>query len=112
MENGLIGYLELAVGLRVSHNSETHLAAQVAKRVCEFTGVELPTVIKNDGARNAKVGDNVSPNEPSYFSGGYRGYNLDLYPFGEVVNYHKKVLALPRSLGERAKDIHTPCSER
>jgi len=111
MEDRLIGHLGLAVGLRMSYSNEPYLAAQVAEIVREFTGVKLPTVIKTNGMRNAKVGDNVSSNEPSYFSGGCRGYGFSLYPFGEVVDHHKKVLALPRSLGKRVGDTHTPCGE-
>ena len=112
MEDRLIGGLGMAVGLRVSHSCELRFTVQVAKIVCEFTGVELPAVIKNDGARNAEVSDNILPNEPSCLSGSYKGYGLGLYPYGEVVNRHKKVLVLPRSLGERAEDIHTLCRER
>jgi len=112
MEDRLIGGLSFAVGLGVSHSSEPRLATQVIKIVREFTSVELPAIVKNDGTRDAEAGDGVSPNGLSYLSGGYRGNNLSLYPFGEVVNRHKKVLVLPCSLGERAEDIHTPCGER
>ena len=85
---------------------------RVTKIVCELTGVKLPAIIKNDGAMNAEAGDDVSPNKPSHFSGGYRGYGLSLYPFGEVVNRHKNIPALHRSLGERAENIHSPCGKR
>ena len=95
----------------MSHSSEPHLAAQVVEIVLEFTGIELPAIVKNDGANNTEASDNASSNEPSYLSDGYRGYGLGLYPFGEVVNCHKKVLTLPRSLWKRAEDIHTPCGE-
>jgi len=46
MEDRLIDCLGLAVGLRVCHNSETRLAAQVVEIVREFTSVELPIVVK------------------------------------------------------------------
>jgi len=95
----LIGRLSLAVGLSVCHSSETSLVAQVTEIVCEFTGVKLPTVFKHYGVKNAKAGDNVSPNELLYFSGRYG----DLDPFGEVVHRHEKLLALPRSLGKRPR---------
>ena len=107
MEDRLVGRLGLAVGLRVSNSSELSLAAQVVEIVREPTGVELPAVMKDDGTRDAEAGYDVLPNEPSHFSGGYRGYSLSLYPFGEVVDDHKKVLTLPHSLGERADDIHS-----
>ena len=62
--------------------------------------------------RNAEAGDDVSPNELSYFSDGYEGYGLGFNSFGEVVHCHKKVLALPRSLMKRTEDIHSPCGEQ
>ena len=93
MEDRLISRLGLAVGLRMSHSSEPYLAAQVVEIVRELTSVELPAIIKNNGARNTEAGDNVSPNKPSYFSSGYRGYGFGLYPFGEVVDRNKKALA-------------------
>ena len=101
MENRLVSRLGLAVGLRVNHSSELSLVGQVAK-IVEPNGIELPTVIEDDGARNAEAGDDVPPNEPSYFSGGYRCYGLSLYPFGKVVGRHKKVLMLPRSFRGRS----------
>jgi len=112
MEDGLVGCLGLAIGLKVSHSGEPSLAAQVAEIVREPTGVELLAVIKDDGTRDSKASDNVPSNEPSHFSGGYRGYNLDLYPFGKIVDRHKKVLMLPHSFGKTAEDIHSPCGER
>jgi len=68
MEDRFIGRLGLVVGLGVHHSSEASLAAQATEVVCEFTGVELPTVVKNYSARNAEVGDDVSANELSYFN--------------------------------------------
>jgi len=111
MEDRLIGRLGLTVGLKVCHRSETRLTNLVAEIVREFTGVKLPTVVKNYGTRNAKACDSVLPNELLYFSGGYGGYGLGLYPFGEVAYRYKKVLVLPYSLGERAEDIHSQCGE-
>lgn len=112
MEDRLVSRLSLAVGLRMSHSSEPSLAAQVAEIVSKLTRVELSTVIKNDGTRDAEVGDDVPLNEPSHFSGGCRGYGLSLYAFAEVVDRHKKVLTLPYTLRERAEDIHSRCGER
>jgi len=102
MEDRLVSRLSLAVGLRVSHSAELSLAAQAVEIVCEPTSVDMPAVIKDDGTRDAEVGDDVPPKEPLHFSGGYRGYSLDLYPFDKVVDRHKKVLTLPRSFRERA----------
>jgi len=59
MEDRLIGGLGLAIGMRVSHCNEPHLVAQIVAIVREFTGVELPAVVKNDGARNTEASDNV-----------------------------------------------------
>jgi len=112
MEDRLIGYLGFAVGLRVSHSSELCLEAQVVEIVYELTGVELPAVIKDDGMRDAETGDDVPPNEPSYFNSGYRGYSLNLYLFGKVVDRHKKILTLSRSFEERVEDINALCGER
>ena len=112
MEDRFVGRLRLAIGLSVSHSNESSLVAQTAEIVCESTGVELPAVIKDDGPRDAEASDDVFPNEPSHFSSGYRSYGLSLYPFGEVVHRHKKILTLPRSLGERAEDIHSPCGKQ
>ena len=112
MENRLVGPLGLAIRLRVSHGGEPSLAAQAIEIVHEPSGVEFPAITEDDGARNAEAGDDIPPNKPSYFSGGYRGYGLDLYPFDKVVDCHKKVLTLPRSFGERAEDTHTPSGEQ
>ena len=112
MEDRLIGGLDLAVGLRVSNSNKLRSAAQVVEMVHKLTGVKLPVVVKNDGARNAEASDNVSSNEPSYPNSGYRGYGLGLYPFCEVVNHYKKVLTLPHSLAKRAEEIHSPCGKR
>jgi len=49
MENGLIGCLGLVIGLGVSNSGESGLADQVAEIVGEPIGVELPTLIKDDG---------------------------------------------------------------
>jgi len=87
------------------------LVAQVAEIVRELLGVELLVVITDDGTRDAEIGDDVPPNEPSYFSSGYKGYSLVLYPFGKVVDRYKKILTLHHSFGERAEDIHSPCGE-
>jgi len=76
-----------------------------------LTGVELPAVVENYGTRDADTSDNVLPNELTYFSGGYGGNTLGLYPFGEVVHCYEEVLTLPHSLGERAEDIHSLCGE-
>ena len=111
MEDRLVGRLGLAVGLRVSHSSEPSLAAQVAEIVRELTCVKLLAVVKNDGERNVEASDNVAPNERSNFSSGYGGHDLSLYPFGEVVDCHKKLLALPRSLRKRVEDIPPICGE-
>jgi len=100
MEDRLIGHLGLAVGLRMSYSNEPYLAAQVAEIVREFTGVKLPTVIKTNGMRNAKVGDNVSSNEPSYFSGGCRGYGFSLYPLVKWWTTTKRYLRCPVALGK------------
>ena len=100
MEDRFIGCLGLAVGLRVCHSSEPSLTTQVAEIVSELIGVELLAVIKNDGTRDVEAGDDVPSNEPSHFSGGYRGYGLSLYPFGEVVDRHKKILTCPVTLGK------------
>ena len=62
MEDRLIGHLGLAVGLRVSHSREPHLTAEIAQIVRELAGIELPTVIKDDGPWDAEMGDDVSPN--------------------------------------------------
>jgi len=68
VEDTFIGRLSLAAGLGVCHSSEASLAAQVTEIVREFTGVELSTVVKNYGARNAEASDDVSPSELSSFS--------------------------------------------
>jgi len=111
MKDRLVGRLGLAIRLRVSNGGEPSLAAQVTEIVGEFIDVELSAVIEDDGTGNAEASDDVSPNKPSYFSGGYRGYGLDLYPLGEVVHSHKEVLALPHSPGERAEDVCSPSNE-
>ena len=100
MEDRLIGRLGLAVHLRVNHNCEPHLTPRIGQIVRELTGVKLLVVIKNDGARNAEVSDNVAPNEPSHFSDGYRFYDLSLYPFDEIVDRHKKYLRCSIALGK------------
>jgi len=111
MENGFVGRLCLAIGLRVGNGSELGLAPHATEVVSELSGVELFAVVENDGMRNAEASDNVPPYKPSYFGRSYEGDNLDLYRLGEVVNHHKEIFALPRCIGERAKDIHTPSSE-
>ena len=111
MEDRLIGRLGLAIGPRVSHSPEPHLIAQIGQIVCELAGIKLLVVMKDDGLWDAETGDDVSPNEPSYFSCSYRGYGLGFYSFGEVVDCHKKILTLPRSFGERTEDIHSLCGE-
>jgi len=94
------------------HNSEASIAAQVTEVVYELAGVKLPTAVKNYGTRDAKVGDNVPPNELSHLCSGYGCYSLGLDPLGEVIHRHEEVLAVPRSLGKRAEGIHLPCRER
>ena len=111
MEDIFISCLGLAVGLGVWHGSEARLAAQVTEVVHEFTSVELSTVIKNYGTRDAEAGDDVPPNELSYFGGGDGGVGFGLYQLGEVVYRYKEILSLPRSLGKRAENIHSPCGE-
>jgi len=111
MENGFVGHLGLAVGMRVSDSGEPSLAAQVVEIVSESIGVELAAVVEDDGAGNAHTSDDVPPNEPSGLYGGYTGYGLSLFPLCEIVNHHKEVLTLPRILGERAEDIHSPSGE-
>ena len=112
IEDRLVSHLSLAVGLRVSNGDEPSFPAQVAKIVSEPIGVKLPAVIKDDGTRDAKASDDVPPNEPSYFIGGYGGYGLIHYPLGEVVHHYKDILALLHSLGERGRDVHSPSSKR
>ena len=105
-------HLGLPDGLRANSGGESSLVAQVVETIGELIGVELSTVIEDDGTGDAEVGDDVPPNEPSYFSGGYGGDSLGLYPFDKVVDHNKKILTLPRSFEERAEDIHTLCGER
>ena len=108
MKDGFIGRLGLTIGMGMCHGSETSLAAQVIEVVRELAGVKLPSVVKTYGVRDAKEGDGVPPNELSYLRGGYGCYSLGLDPFGEVIHRHKEVLALPRSLGKRVEDVHSP----
>jgi len=78
----------------------------------ELSGVELSAIVENDGARNVKASDDVSPYEPSYFGCSYGGNDLSLYPLDEVVDYYKEILTLSHCFRERSKDVHTPSSER
>jgi len=112
IEDRLVGCLSFAVGVTMSNGGEPSLATQVVEIIDELIGVELSTVVEDGGTGDAEASDGVSPNKPSYFSSGYGGYSLGLYPLGEVVDCHKEVLAMLRSLGERAEDVHSLSSER
>ena len=112
MENGFVGRLCLAIGLRVGNGSELGLAPHATEVVSELSGVELFAVVENDGMRNAEVSDDVLSYEASYFSCSYGGDGFSLYPLGEVVNHHEEVFALPYCFWERSEDVHAPSSEQ
>ena len=110
MEDGFVGHLYLAVGLKVGDDSELGLAPQGAEVVSKLSGVELSPISESDSARNAKASDDVPPYKPSYFGLSYD--NFDLYPLAKVVDRHKEILALSRCFRKRFEDVHTPSSER
>jgi len=100
IEDRLVGRLGLAVGLGVSNGSEPSLVAQVAGTVNEPIGVKLYVVIKDNGTRDAEASDDVPPNKPPYFNGGYGGYGLGLYPLTEVIHCYKEIIGWPVALGK------------
>ena len=112
MEDRLVSRFGLAVGLGMSNGGEPSLTAQIAEIVDEPISIELPVVIKDDSMWDAKASDDVPPDELSCFGDGDGDDGFGLSPLGEVVYHYKEVLSLPRSLGERAKNIHSLCSER
>ena len=65
MKDRLVSRLGLAVGLRVSNGGELRLVAQVVEIINEPIGVELSSIIEDDGMGDAEGSDDAPPNEPS-----------------------------------------------
>ena len=82
-------------------SNEPGLTPQGAEVVCDLSGVELTPVIEDPSMRDAEAGDDVLPDEFSYFNSGNRSHCFDLYPLCEIIHGDKEVLALPSSLGKR-----------
>ena len=112
MEDRLIGYLFLTVSLVVGNIDELGLAPQGATIVGDLCSIKLPFVVKDHGARDAEVSNDVLPYEPSHFSSSDGGDSFGFDPSGEVVYYYKKIFALTCCLGKRPEYVHAPSSKQ
>jgi len=84
MADVFIGRLGLAISLGMCHDREAGLASQVLDVVRELASVKLPTIVKNYGTRDVKLGDDFAPYELRHLSGGYGCNGLGFDPFSEV----------------------------
>jgi len=85
----------------VHDSNELSLASKSDEVVRCLNSVELPSVIEDHCVRDTEAGDDVLPNEFTYFNGSDGSHYFSLDPLCEVIYSDKKVLALPCGLRER-----------
>lgn len=81
-------------------SSEPGLACQSAEVVRYLSGIELPPIIEDHGARDIEACDDVIPNEFAYFGGNDGSHCFGLDPLCEVIHGDEEVLALSCGLRE------------
>jgi len=84
----------------VCDSGEPSLASQSAEVVCDLGSVKLLPVIEDHCARDTKAGDDILPNEFTYFGGSDGSHSFSLDPLCEVIYDDEEVLLLPCGPGK------------
>ena len=82
-------------------SSERGLASQSDDIVCYLSGIELPPIIEDHGARDTEACDDVLPNKFKNLGGSDGSHCFGLNPLYEVIHGDKEVLVLPCGFRER-----------
>ena len=87
------------------------IRCQLLIEIFERVIIKLLSIIKGKDSRDAKVANNVFPDEASDILLYDSSPRFCLNPFGEVVNFHDEELELPHLHGEGSHYVKPPLSE-
>ncbi|KAM1028145.1 hypothetical protein FF2_040317 [Malus domestica] len=111
VEDHLVGCFGPATALRISWHGHVLLDAILLEELCHIMAHELWAVVSEDGLKDAKSVNDVSPYEAFYVRLSCGGHGLCFYPFGEVVGCHDHNACASSSRRHRSYQVDCPLHE-